>query len=61
MLKQISIRIDEKLIDLVKKVSENRGEDFSHFVRRSIRAELANLGYLDEAERKALGVSQSVK
>lgn len=56
MLKQISIRIDEKTINLVKSVSEARGEDFSHFVRHSIRAELASLGYLDEDERKALGV-----
>jgi len=39
------------------KVSRARGEDPSNFIRRSVRMELAKLGFLSEEERKALGVA----
>jgi len=40
---------------LLKDICEKRGEDVSGFVRRAIKKELAKLGYLSEAEKKALG------
>jgi hypothetical protein len=34
-----------------------RGEDPSSFLRRAMRKEFAELGFLDEEEKKALGVT----
>ena len=45
-------------INLVKKVCLDRGEDPSDFIRRSVRTELAKLGYLTEAEKKSLGIKE---
>lgn len=58
MTEQISVRIDSETISLVNKVSKDRGEQLSDFVRRAIRMELANLGYLSEREKKALGIDK---
>lgn len=58
MTEQISVRIDSKTISLVNKVSKDRGEQLSDFVRRAIRIELANLGYLNDDEKKALGIDK---
>lgn len=58
MTEQISVRIDSNTISLVNKVSKDRGEQLSDFVRRAVRKELANLGYLRESERKALGIDK---
>lgn len=55
MTEQISVRMDQITIDLVSKIAERRGEQLSDFVRRAIRLELANLGYLDDDQKKALG------
>jgi len=46
-------REDRELLDLVCKA---RGEDLSDFVRRSIRKELASLGFLSDDQKKALGI-----
>jgi hypothetical protein len=43
-------------VELLKKVSKARGEDLSDFVRRAIYKELANLSFLPEDQKKALGV-----
>lgn len=42
---------------LIRKICQARGEQLSDFVRRAIRRELVRLGYLDEEEKKALGVT----
>ena len=60
MTTQISVRIEAETISLVTKVAKGRGEQLSDFVRRAILLELANLGYLDKNERKALGVGHIV-
>ena len=52
----IGVRVtqeDRKLIDTVCKA---RGEDLSDFVRRAIRKELANLSFLPDDQKKALGM-----
>lgn len=58
MVEQISVKVDSEIISLVNKVSKDRGEQLSDFVRRAIRMELANLGYLSEGEKKALGIDK---
>ena len=52
---KLTLWIDVKLKEMLRKVSEARGEDMSDFVRRAIKRELARLGFLQEEERKALG------
>ncbi|MCL2643437.1 MAG: hypothetical protein FWD52_08030 [Candidatus Bathyarchaeota archaeon] len=53
---QIGIRIPQKTKELLERVSKNRGEDVSDFVRRAVFKELASLNYLSVDEKKALGV-----
>ena len=43
--------------ELLKEVCRSRGEDVSDFVRRSVKKELATLGYLSVEEKRALGLS----
>ena len=54
---QLNIKIEQKDLKLIRKISEKRGEGLSDFVRFAIRTELARLGFLDPDEMKALGVS----
>jgi len=53
---QLNIKIEQKDLKLIKKISEKRGEGVADFVRFAIRMELARLGFLDSDEMKALGV-----
>ena len=53
---QLNIKIDEKDLKLIKKISEKRGEGLADFVRFAIKMELARLGFLDSDEMKALGI-----
>lgn len=55
---QLNIKVDQKDLKLIKKISENRGEGLADFVRFAIRMELARLGFLDSDEMKALGVTK---
>jgi len=50
-------RMPKKDVELLKRVSKARGEDLSDFVRRAIYKELADLSFLSEEQKKALGVS----
>ena len=45
---QICIRIEKKLVKLVKKACKNKDENLSDFTRNGIRSELARLGFLDQ-------------
>ena len=53
----LSLRINSELKKLLKEVSEARGETLSSFVVRSLKTELARLGFLSDREKKALGMS----
>jgi len=57
MVKQkiIAVKFPKGLVALIRKISNERGECISTFVRRSVRKELARMGYLSESEKKALG------
>lgn len=46
----------DDLADLLREVSKARGEDVSDFVRRAILRELAQLSFLPDRQKKALGV-----
>jgi uncharacterized protein (DUF1778 family) len=52
----LGVRVSEKDRDLLDKVCRARGEDISDFVRRAIRKELAELSFLPEEDKKALGI-----
>lgn len=57
MVKQkiIAVKFPKGVAELIRKISNERGECISTFVRRSVRRELARMGYLSESEKKALG------
>lgn len=57
MLVQFNVKIEERILEKVKKISKLRGEHHSDFVRGSVSERLANLGYLTKEECKALGVT----
>jgi hypothetical protein len=54
--KVIFARVDPQLYKKLKEVSRARGEDLSDFVRRAVLKELANLSFLPDEQKKALGV-----
>lgn len=56
MMKSMGFKIQNEEADLLKKVSDARGENISNFVRRSILTELAKLGYCPAEQLKALGL-----
>jgi len=56
---QIGVRLDPGDAELLKRICKSRGEDVSDFVRRAVRIEMANLGFLDAVDRKALGVKST--
>lgn len=49
-------RMPRKDVELLKRVAKARGEDLSDFVRRAVYKELADLSFLSEEQKKALGV-----
>jgi len=54
----VSARFTTSDASLLKQVCTARGEDVSDFIRRSVRKELACLGFYDNEVRLALGVDQ---
>lgn len=53
---QYNVKIEEKDLKLIKKISHDRGDDVSDFIRLSIKKELARLGFLNQQEMKSLGI-----
>lgn len=53
----IFARMPQADVELLKKISQDRGEDLSDFVRRAVYRELASLNYLSKQQKKALGVA----
>jgi hypothetical protein len=54
--KPLGVRFEVRAAELLAKVCRLRGEDVSDFVRRAVLTELAELSYLSEEEKKALGL-----
>jgi len=57
--KRISVRLDQELFQLLKRVCKIRRESKSSFVRKGIMDGLAKLSYLTPDEMKALGFNGS--
>jgi hypothetical protein len=55
-IKSIGFRASDDFYFLIRKVSADRGEDVSDFVRRAVRKELAELSYYPDHVKKALGL-----
>ena len=53
---QIGVRLDSSDATLLKRICKSRGEDLSDFVRRAVRTEMANLGFLNPLDKKCLGI-----
>lgn len=53
---QYNIKIEKKDLVLMRKITNNRGDNVSNFIRISIRKELARLGFLSKIEKKSLEV-----
>jgi hypothetical protein len=51
--------VSEREAQQLKHVCRLRGEQISDFVRRSVKIELARLGYLTREELKALGIQRA--
>ena len=52
----IGVRVTEELYQLLTTVCQHRGEDVAGFIRRAILTELAQLSFLPDDQKKALGV-----
>lgn len=52
----IGTRIETETKKTIHRVCNHRSEAISDFIRRSVKKELASLGYLSAEEMKALGV-----
>ena len=59
--KRITIRIKNENFSQLKNVAKQRGEDISSFIRRSYLKELAELGYLPDDQKKALGLVSEMR
>lgn len=53
----LTTKVTLEQLDLITKVSRDRGEGRSSLVRRAILKELACLGYLPPDQRKSLGLT----
>ena len=56
LLRTLTIKLHADLYNLLDELCKNRGENKSTFVRRTIKEQLAELGFLSKDEQKALGV-----
>jgi len=51
-----AFRLSKRDADLLRKISEAKGIDASDFVREAVRRRFAELAFLTEEKKKALGV-----
>lgn len=51
---QFNLKIEERDLKLIQKITNSRGDNVSDFMRIAIRKELARLGFLKKEEAKAL-------
>jgi len=58
LVKVVGVRVTKDLYLKLRTISNARGEDVSDFIRRAILKELANLSFLSENQKKALGIKE---
>jgi len=56
-LKQVSLKMEKSIVDLIDKIVKKMGIDRTGFIRMSVLTELARRSYLDEDAKKALGIT----
>jgi len=56
-----TFRLSKRDAELLRRISEAKGIDASDFVREAIRRRFAELAFLNEDEKKALGVAASTR
>ena len=61
MERNLVLRVPQDLYDLLRRVTKDRGENESVFVRRAVLKELASLNYLPARQMKALGVTTTAE
>lgn len=54
--KVAGFRTSPEIYELMRTVSDARGEDISDFIRRAVLKELASLSFLPKEQKKALGI-----
>lgn len=59
MKQRLTVTFDEPIFKKLKSFSDERGENASTAIRRSVRRELASHSYLSKEQKKALGVNSS--
>lgn len=52
----VSVRFPVKIVEIIDKVANGRGNDRSGFIREVVYRELANLNFLSDDTKKALGI-----
>lgn len=52
----IHTRVPQKIKTILQEVCGRRGESEADFLRRSVLKELADLGFLTDDDKKALGI-----
>jgi len=52
----LTVRITKRDLAMLEKIASMRREDASTFIRRAMLKEFAELGFLSEEERQALGI-----
>jgi len=52
----VTVKFLEEDLEILRKVAEARGISLSDLIREAVRSKLAELCYLSEEEKKALGV-----
>jgi len=54
---QYNVKLEEQDLGLMRKITNDRGDDVSNFIRIAVKKELAVLGFLTKSQCKALGVN----
>jgi len=56
LTENVNVRFSKRDLELLSKVAESRRENVSVFIRRAVMKYLAEMRYLSEEEKKALGI-----
>ncbi|MDD3813263.1 MAG: hypothetical protein PHZ02_01345 [Desulfocapsaceae bacterium] len=52
----IGARVPKRISTILKEICQKRGEDVADFIRKNLYIQLAEMGYLTDEDKKALGI-----
>jgi len=58
--KTLMFQLSKRDADLLRRISEAKGIDASDFVREAVRRRFAELAFLSQEEKKALGIATAL-